>query len=96
MTCWIRKVVDGESTNYHLLASESWDLREQFKILESWLIEVDGILEDADSWIADIGFTIRLDATGGGPILSSSLMRLCLQNNVEIYLSEYGAEHGNV
>jgi len=92
MSCWIRKVDGERSTNFLLLAPDSWDLRHQFKIFEEWLVENNGTLEPADNWIADIGFKVRLDATGGGPIVSTKLMALCISNRVELFLSEYGSQ----
>ena len=76
-----------------LLGPEEWDLRTLIDLLANWLRENDGALEPADSWIADIGFNVHVDATGGGPIVSSEIMELCLRNHVEIYLSEYGLEN---
>ena len=40
-------------------------------------------------WIADVGFSPRVDACGGGPILKVELMQKCVDLNIEIYLSEY-------
>lgn len=92
MSCWIRKIVGEESTNHVLLAPDDWDLRRQVEVFESWLRESNGNLEPADRWVADIGFNVRVDASGGGPIISSELMQLCLDNRIEIYLSEYGLQ----
>ncbi|MEM7020156.1 MAG: hypothetical protein AAF512_22790 [Pseudomonadota bacterium] len=89
MSCWIRKIVDGKAENFALLAADSWDLREQVEFFEKWLRDIDETLEDADSWIADIGFSPRSRATGGGPVVSLELMELCLRNKIEIFLSEY-------
>lgn len=92
MSCWIRKTVGDQRENVLLLGPEEWDLGSLFELLVGWLSENDGKLEEADSWIADIGFNVRLDASGGGPIISSDVMDLCRRNKVEIYLSEYGLE----
>ena len=90
MSCWIRKNVGDDRENFLLLGPEEWDLRAQVELLADWLRDNDGKLADADSWIADIGFNGRIDATGGGPIISTEIMELCLRNDVEIYISEYG------
>lgn len=92
MTCWIRKRRGDVGENYVLLGPNEWDLRAQVALLAEWLQEKDGKLVAADGWIADIGFNVRVDASGGGPIITSEIMSLCLRNNVEIYLSEYGLE----
>ncbi len=90
MSCWIRKNIGDSRENFLLLGQDEWNLRAQVELLANWLRDNDGNLEAADSWIADIGFNARIDATGGGPIISTEMMSLCLRNNVEIYLSEYG------
>ena len=92
MSCWIRKVVDGESENYQLIGEGQWDLQALVEMFSEWLLENDGRLETADGWIADIGFNARRVASGGGPIIGTELMNLCLRNHVEIYLSEYGLD----
>ena len=95
MSCWIRKTVGDDRRDHLLLGPDEWDLRAQVDLLADWLRENDGKLEPADGWVADIGFNVRIDASGGGPIISSEMMELCLRNNVEIFLSEYGLdEHG--
>lgn len=62
----------------------------QVAALERWLQEHRGELDRSFEWIADIGFTCRTDATGGGPVLTKVVMRMCLEVNMKIYLSEYG------
>lgn len=92
MSLWIRKIIGGRGENYQLLGRDEWGLRSQVRLLTEWLREHDGKLESADRWVADIGFNARVDACGGGPIITSEIMQLCLKNNVEIYLSEYGID----
>jgi hypothetical protein len=41
-------------------------------------------------WVADIGFCVRKEAWSGGPPITKALMRMCLEANLEIWLSEYG------
>jgi len=89
MTCIIRKIVDGHSENHAEVAVDEWRLREQVEALEVWLQEHVGELDPEHEWVADIGFSVRKDATGGGPPITRALMRLCLAANLEIYLSEY-------
>jgi len=92
LSIWIRKVTDGNSENYVRLAEESWDLPELFKIFENWLTEHADNLPSGHQWIADIGFTPREGANGGGPILSVQLMKKCTDLGMSIYLSEYNDE----
>lgn len=90
MAIWIRKVTGEKSENYLKLADEDWDLRSQFEVFESWLKSDAGALSSSEGWIADIGFTPREGACGGGPVISLEIMELCLANKITIFLSEYG------
>ena len=88
MSTIIRKVVGDRSENY-VTVSAKWILRPQVEALEKWLREHRGELDPSSEWIADVGFTHRPNACGGGPPLTRDLMRMCLDANMEIYLSEY-------
>ncbi len=89
----IRKIVkDRFEKNYIDVGTDSWDLRTQIEALEAWMAKNSDQLDPASRWIADVGFTVRLDATGGGPPISRELMKMCVASNLEIWLSEYGAE----
>ncbi|CAM4241829.1 hypothetical protein [Pseudoalteromonas byunsanensis] len=59
-----------EKSNERLahLARESWDLPTQIIELETWLFENPLNLTPAN-YVADIGFSIRENACGGGAIL---------------------------
>lgn len=89
MSTVIRKIVGDRSENY-VTVSDEWVLRPQVEALERWLREHRGELDSSSEWIADIGFTHRPNALGGGPPLTRELMQMCLDANMEIYLSEYG------
>ena len=91
----IRKIVDDRAKNYTEVAAESWDLRTQIEALEAWLSETRNRLDPSEQWIADVGFTVRLNATGGGPPLSRNLMQLCIESNIEIYLSDLLREYSD-
>ena len=86
----IRQIVGKSFTHHTDLAGDSWDLREQMETLQEWMSN--NTLDPSSEWIADIGFTTRLNATGGGPAINRELMQLCLASNLEIFLSEYGTE----
>lgn len=89
MPCVIRKTVDGTDTFHAELAPGEWRLAPQFAALETWLRQHADQLNPHSEWSADIGFGHRLDAGGGGALISHDLMRLCLQTKLELYLSEY-------
>jgi hypothetical protein len=88
----IRKVVGDRSENYVTVSTE-WVLRRQVEALETWLREHRGELDPSSESIADIGFTHRSNACGGGPPFTRELMRMCLDANMEIYVSEYAGAH---
>ena len=75
------------------LCDDIWDLPSQIGELEKWLIEHSDTLPKAD-YAIDIGFGIRLDATGGGTVISSKLMKLMADKGFDLYLSEYPNQLG--
>ena len=89
MPCIIRKWVGDKCENHLTLADDEWKLREQVDALEAWLSTNPGALDPSIEWFADIGFCLRADAMGGGPVISRELMEMCLRANLDIYLSEY-------
>ena len=73
------------------LCEAIWELPTQISELENWL-ETTGKTLPVGSYIADIGFGIRKDASGGGSILSKKMMSIMSEIGMEIYLSEYPAK----
>ena len=92
MPCVIRKTIDGKDEFHAELAPGEWKLEPQVKALEAWLRQHEGRLDPQARWSADIGFGHRREATGGGPVISCELMRLCVGANLDLYLSEYGID----
>lgn len=70
------------------LCNEYWDLPTQIDALETWLINKGQFL-DPGKYVADIGFDIRKDATGGGGVLNSELMAIMGKIGMDVYFSEY-------
>jgi hypothetical protein len=89
MPCVIRKISDGKREFHAELEPDEWRLVPQVKALEAWLRTHADQLDADAGWSADIGFGHRLDAGGGGALISHDLMRRCLQTKLELYLSEY-------
>lgn len=85
----VRKSVGDNFENHLDLAREEWYLPQQIAVLEEWLQANEGALDPSFAWVADVGFTGRPDASGGGPILSRAFMERCVRANLEIWLSEY-------
>lgn len=71
------------------LAKENWDLPTQIMKLEDWLLQSHSNLSQSN-YIADVGFSIRENACGGGAILSPEAMRIMGELGITLYLSEYG------
>ena len=92
MTTIIRRVKGDRWENHTTLSEDCWDLRTQIESLEKWLLSPEMNLDSSHSWVADVGFSTRVDACGGGPPLTLDLMRKCVECNLEIFLSEYGID----
>ena len=74
--------------NIDYLCDGIWDLPIQIIALENWL-RTNGILLSKSSYVADIGFNIRKDATGGGAVINSASMKIMSDIGMNIFLSEY-------
>ena len=86
MSIYIKRESDNETITK--LAKESWELPYQIEILESWLLENQNKISPS-SYIADIGFSMRKNACGGGAILSVKAMSIMSNLGIKLYLSEY-------
>jgi len=78
-------------TNYERLdwlCDDIWDLPNQIESLEKWL-RTKGIKLPHSSYVADIAFDIRKDASGGGAVLNSESMKIMGDIGMNIFLSEY-------
>lgn len=89
MSIWISKIEDGKRNGVLQIGKESWDLPELFKLFEGWLFSDNFEMNTQFEWVADIGFSPREGANGGGPIISREVMQACIAKNISIYLSEY-------
>lgn len=73
------------------LCSDSWDLAEQIDCLAEWLNHNKSTLEKGN-YVADIGFVNRKDATGGGGVITTEMMRVMTDLEMDLLLSEYGCD----
>ncbi len=71
------------------LCDDEWELPGQVDDLERWLKANQQTLSKG-RYVADIGFQIRPNATGGGGVISTEMIRILNNLGMEIYLSEYG------
>lgn len=70
------------------LCDDNWRLPDQARALEDWLVGMREMLEPG-GYIADIGFSPREDALGGGAALSPGMMRTMADLGITLFLSEY-------
>jgi len=89
MSINIYKEENFETIKY--LSENDWELPTQMDELEKWL-EKDGKNLPKGKYVADIGFTIRKDASGGGGVLNSKMIKTLNEIGMEIYFSEYRDE----
>lgn len=82
--------VKSKCTNAEIasFAADDWSLPSQIDALEEWLRTQSDNLEPGH-YIADIGFSMRKEACGGGAIVSPEAMRRMGQLGISLYLSEY-------
>jgi len=70
------------------LCDDCWELPTQVFELEKWLDENKNKI-NPDEYVADIGFTQRDDASGGGAALSPDSMGIMAKAGMSLFLSEY-------
>ena len=74
------------------LCDGNWRLPDQAAALEAWLTEHRATLKPG-RYIADIGFSLREDALGGGAAISPEMMRMMSDLGMSLFLSEYNDGH---
>jgi hypothetical protein len=70
------------------ICRDSWDLDEQLWKLHEWVKRNKGKLK-GDHFVADIGYAMRKDATGGGHALTKKEMLDYVEFGMDIYFSQY-------
>ena len=86
MSINIYKEENFESIKY--LCDDEWELPTLLDELEKWLIK-EGKNLPKGKYVADIGFRIRKEASGGGAVLNSKTITILNKIGMEIYFSEY-------
>ena len=69
------------------LCDDDWELPIQISALERWL-QANASLEP-NNYVADIGYSVRKDASGGGGVFTLDMMRVFVTIGMEVYFSEY-------
>ena len=72
------------------LCKDEMTLPAQIPALEEWLRQNKEKIRPG-SYVADVGFSAREDATGGGPVLSPEMLRTMADLGMWLYLSEYNS-----
>ncbi len=80
--------IESTMENIHGLCEDSWELPDQIEELETWLKEKGRFLKPG-KYVADIGFDIRQNASGGGAVLNSKSMAIMGEIGMDVYFSEY-------
>ena len=70
------------------LCEDGWEMPEQIEALEAWLKENKDTIKPG-KYIADIGYSPRKGALGGGTVLTVDAMRIMVKIGMDLYLSEY-------
>lgn len=78
---------DKKGKELDWLCGDSWRLPDQLKEFEKWLVKNRSLPKGI--YAADIAFSPREDAFGGGGVVSLESMNIMLSVGMELYLSEY-------
>ena len=84
----IRIYNDNNNKEIESLCEDIWDLPTQIYELEKWL-NLNGNILPRNKYVADIGFDIRKDATGGGTDINIEMINMLSNIGMRILLSEY-------
>jgi hypothetical protein len=77
---------NGDPIDY--LCDNEWEMPLQIEALEKWLIKNRKKLRKG-VYVADLGFSPREGAAGGGCVITTKAMEAMLDIGIELYLSEY-------
>lgn len=78
----------GTFDHVDFICDDSLDLSSQIYYLEKWL-KTKGVLLPKSRYVADIGFDVNRDASGGGAVLNSKTIKMLNDIGMEVYFSEY-------
>lgn len=78
---------DRKGNELDWLCDESWRLPDQLNMLEEWLAKNKS--RPKGFYAADIAFSPREDAFGGGGVISLRSMSIMVAIGMQLYLSEY-------
>ena len=82
------KISDENAKEIEWLCDDTWKLPAQIDALQVWLIENETKIEPGN-YTADVGYSPREGAAGGGAALSLKAMTILVKMGMVLYLSEY-------
>jgi hypothetical protein len=80
--------IEKEKKEVAWLCDKDWELPSQIAALQEWLKGNEAILKKG-KYTADVGFSPREGAAGGGCVISTDAMRIMVAIGMELWLSEY-------
>ncbi len=82
--------VDKKGKELAWLCGDNWRLPDQLEQFENWLSQSKSL--EKGVYAADIAFSPREDAFGGGGVVSKESMAIMVALGMDLYLSEYPAD----
>ena len=79
---------ENKRKSFGWLCDDAWEIPCQIEALEAWLFENEDKIESGN-YAADIGYSPREGAYGGGVILSLRAMSIMVKIGMVLQLSEY-------
>lgn len=87
----IHLYTEKDRTSLKELHIEEWDLPTQLDKLEQWVLANRSLLINGP-YVADVGFMVRKETSGGGAVLSPEAMKVMADVKMSIYFSEYAGQ----
>jgi hypothetical protein len=84
----IDRISENKNEEVTWLCNDEWELPSQIEALETWLNKEGRKLINA-SYVADVGYSPRANACGGGAAISTEAMKIMVSIGMELFLSEY-------
>jgi hypothetical protein len=79
---------DAARSEVAWLCNDDWRLSSQISELQTWLVQNGAGLPEG-RYTADVGFSPRADAAGGGGAIPPEMMRTMADLSMTLFLSEY-------
>lgn len=83
----IRIEEEKQRTQINYLEEDNWNLSVQIEKLYEWVTEFQN--NSNSKIIADVAFSSSKNSTGGGAVVDLDMMKLLVEKNVELHLTEY-------